>query len=202
MEDRGFNKITANIVDQFKAIVGDSNVLSEKFDLEPYSHDETEDLKYYPEIAIKPSSTREISEIMEICHENNIPVTTRGGGTGLSGGALPVYGGVSLSTERMNKIIEIDKENLMAVVQPGVITDNLHKAVEAEGLFYPVDPASKESCTMGGNVAECAGGPRALKYGVTKDYVYGLTCVLPDGRVFKTGGKLLKNVVAEKRFRL
>jgi len=189
-----FNKITPEIIKALKGIIGDKNVLTEKFDLEPYSHDETEDLKFYPEIAIKPVSTAEISEIMQICFRNNIPVTTRGGGTGLSGGALPVFGGVVLSTERLNRIIEIDRENLMVAVQPGVITDNLHKAVEAEGLFYPVDPASKESCTIGGNIAECAGGPRALKFGVTKDYVYGLTCVLPDGRVFKTGGKLLKNV--------
>jgi len=194
LKDPGFNKITPEIIKTFKRIVGNKNVLQDKFDLEPYSHDETEDLSFYPDVAVKPSSTAEISEIMKICYENNIPVTARGGGTGLSGGALPVYGGLSLSTERMNRILEIDKENLMVTVQPGVITENLHEAVEAEGLFYPVDPASKESCTMGGNIAECAGGPRALKYGVTKDYVYGLTCVLPDGRIFKTGGKLLKNV--------
>lgn len=189
-----FNKVTAEIISSLKEIVGDADVLLEKFDLEPYSHDETEDLVFYPEVAVKPKSTAQISEIMKLCYDNNIPLTTRGGGTGLSGGALPVYGGVVLSTEKMNRIIEIDKENLMATVQPGLITHELHKAVEAQGLFYPVDPASKESCTIGGNVAECAGGPRALKYGVTRDYVYGLTCVLPDGRVFKTGGKLLKNV--------
>lgn len=194
MSDPGFNKITPEIYEALKNIVGDKYIFSEKFDLEPYSHDETEDLVFYPEIAVLPSSTKDISEIMAICHENNIPVTTRGGGTGLSGGALPVYGGVILSTERLNRIIEIDTENLMVVVEPGVITHNLHQAVEGKGLFYPVDPASKESCSIGGNIAECAGGPRALKYGVTKDYVYGLTCVLPDGRIFKTGGKLLKNV--------
>ena len=194
MSDPKFNKITPDIYEALKDIVGDKNIFTKKFDLEPYSHDETEDLVFYPEIAVLPSSTKDISEIMSLCYENSIPVTTRGGGTGLSGGALPVYGGVILSTERLDKIIEIDTENLMAVVEPGVITHNLHQAVEEKGLFYPVDPASKESCTIGGNIAECAGGPRALKYGVTKDYVYGLTCVLPDGRVFKTGGKLLKNV--------
>ncbi len=194
MASRKFNKITAETVTALKEISGEANVLTEKFDLEPYSHDETEDLIYYPEVAVKPSTTAEISEIMKYCHDNDLPVTSRGGGTGLSGGALPVYGGVVLSTERMNKIIEIDRENLMATVQPGLITHELHQTVEAMGLFYPVDPASKESCTIGGNVAECAGGPRAVKYGVTRDYVYGLTCVLPDGRIFKTGGKLLKNV--------
>jgi glycolate oxidase len=194
MKNPKFNKITPDIYEALKDIVGDKYIFTEKFDLEPYSHDETEDLVFYPEVAVLPSSTKDISEIMAICHENNIPVTTRGGGTGLSGGALPVYGGVILSTERLNRIIEIDTKNLMIVLEPGVITHNLHRAVEEKGLFYPVDPASKESCTIGGNIAECAGGPRALKYGVTKDYVYGLTCVLPDGRVFKTGGKLLKNV--------
>jgi glycolate oxidase len=189
-----FNPVTPEIAAHLKEIVGNENLLLEKYDLEPYSHDETEDLSFYPEAVVKPLTTAEISEIMRLCHDRNIPVTTRGGGTGLSGGALPVYGGVVLSTERMNRIIEIDKENLMATVQPGLITFHLHEAVEAEGLFYPVDPASKESCTIGGNVAECAGGPRAVKYGVTRDYVYGLTCVLPDGQIFKTGGKLLKNV--------
>ncbi len=194
MNSPDFGRITPEIIESLGDIVGLDQVILDRFDLEPYSHDETEDLEFFPDAAIRPSSAAEISEIMKICHQNNIPVTTRGGGTGLSGGALPVYGGIVLSTERMNRIIEIDKENLMATVQPGLITHNLHQAVEAEGLFYPVDPASKESCTIGGNIAECAGGPRALKYGVTKDYVYGLTCVLADGRIFKTGGKLLKNV--------
>jgi glycolate oxidase len=194
LNKNNFNKVTEDMLARLKEIVGDTNVLTAKFDLEPYSHDETEDFVYYPEVAVKPGSTAEVSEIMAFCNEQNIPVTTRGGGTGLSGGALPVYGGVILSTERMKKIIEIDRENLMATVQPGLITYELHQAVEALGLFYPVDPASKESCTIGGNVAECAGGPRAVKYGVTRDYVFGLTCVLPDGKVFKTGGKLLKNV--------
>ena len=189
-----FNRVTAEILGLLRDIVGEANVKTKKFDLEPYSHDETEDLVFYPEVAVRPGSTSEISEIMKCCYENNIAVTTRGGGTGLSGGALPVYGGVILSTERMNKILEIDRANLMVTVQPGLITHELHQAVESQGLFYPVDPASKESCTIGGNVAECAGGPRALKYGVTRDYVYGLTCVLSDGRIFKTGGKLLKNV--------
>ncbi len=194
MKKTDFDKVTAEHVACLREIVGDDNVLLERFDLEPYSHDETEDFVFYPEVVVKPSTTGEVSEILALCNEANIPVTTRGGGTGLSGGALPVYGGVILSTERMNRIIEIDRENLMATVEPGLITHQLHQAVEELGLFYPVDPASKESCTIGGNVAECAGGPRAVKYGVTRDYVYGLTCVMPDGRVFKTGGKLLKNV--------
>jgi glycolate oxidase len=194
LDNPKFNKVTPEIIECLKEIVGGQNLFVEKHDIEPYSHDETEDFVFFPEVVVRPLSTPEVSEIIRLCHDNFIPVTTRGGGTGLSGGALPVHGGVVLSTERMNKIVEIDRENFMATVQPGVITYHLHQAVEAEGLFYPVDPASKESCTIGGNVAECAGGPRAVKYGVTRDYVYGLTCVLPDGRIFKTGGKLLKNV--------
>jgi glycolate oxidase len=162
--------------------------------LEPYSHDETEDLHFLPQVVLKPTTTLQVSQIMKICFDNNIPVTPRGGGTGLSGGALPIYGGVVLSTEKMNRILEIDAQNSMAVVEPGVITEILQNEVEKVGLFYPPDPASKGSCFIGGNIAECAGGPRALKYGVTKDYVYGLEAVLPSGEIINTGGKLLKNV--------
>jgi glycolate oxidase len=131
---------------------------------------------------------------MKLCTEHHIPVTPRAGGTGLSGGALAIHGGVLLSVEKMNRILEIDRDNLMAVVEPGVITEVFQKEVEQYGLFYPPDPASKGSCCLGGNIAECAGGPRALKYGVTKDYVYGLEVVLPNGEIIQTGGKLLKNV--------
>ena len=141
-----------------------------------------------------PANTEQVSQILRFCNQESIPVTPRAGGTGLSGGALPVYGGVLLTVEKMNKIIDLDKENLMAVVEPGVITEVLQKEAENVGLFYPPDPASKGSCCLGGNVAECAGGPRALKYGVTKDYVYGLEAVFPNGEIISTGGKLLKNV--------
>jgi glycolate oxidase len=189
-----YNKIDANILKDFREIVGDQYVLTEKFDLEPYSHDETEDLSFYPEVVVKPETTEHVSAIVKICNDKLIPVTPRGAGTGLSGGALPVYGGVILAFERMNKILQIDVDNLMAVVQPGVITKIFQDELEKIDLFYPVDPASKESCLLGGNVAENSGGPRAVKYGVTKDYVYGLKLVLADGRIFSTGGKLLKNV--------
>jgi glycolate oxidase len=131
---------------------------------------------------------------MKFANERMIPVTPRGAGYGLSGGAVPAYGGIVLSLERMNRILEIDKQNLMVTVEPGVITEKIHQAVEAEGLFYPPDPASLDSCSIGGNVAENAGGPRAVKYGVTRDYVCGLEVVLPSGEVFETGGKLVKNV--------
>jgi glycolate oxidase len=194
MVNEKYNKVNNIILKKLRDIVKDKNVLIDKFDLEPYSHDETEDLSYYPEVVVKPKSADEVSAILKLCNENLIPVTPRGGGTGLSGGALPVCGGLVLSLERMNNIIEIDSANMMAVVEPGVITSVLQDELEHQGLFYPVDPASRESCLIGGNIAENSGGPRAVKYGVTNDYVYGLKAVLPDGRIFKSGGKLLKNV--------
>ncbi len=147
-----------------------------------------------PGCAVTPVSTAQVSAVLRIASAHRIPVTPRGAGTGLSGGALAVHGGISLSLGKMNRILEIDRANLMAVVEPGVITQVLQEAVEKEGLFYPPDPASRGSCMIGGNVAECAGGPRALKYGVTKDWVLGLEAVLADGSVIRTGGKLLKNV--------
>ncbi|MBA7482508.1 putative FAD-linked oxidoreductase [subsurface metagenome] len=131
---------------------------------------------------------------MRFANEKRIPVTPRGAGYGLSGGAVPVCGGIVLSLEKMDRILEIDKKNLMITVEPGVVTSKIHEAVEREGLFYPPDPASLDSCSIGGNVAECAGGPRAVKYGVTKDYVCGLEAVLPSGQVIQLGGKLVKNV--------
>ncbi len=163
-------------------------------ELRRYGSDETEDLNFPPDIAVLPETADEVSRVLAFCNEHRIPVTPRGAGTGLSGGALPVQGGVCLSLEKMNRIVEIDRENLFAVVEPGVITQTLQDAVEAVGLFYPPDPASKSACMIGGNIAHNAGGPRALKYGVTKDYVYGLEAVLPTGEVIRTGGKLLKNV--------
>lgn len=189
-----FNPVTPADLAAFTQMVGADQVLVDPFDLEPFSHDETEDLAYSPEVVLRPACTADVARILAHCHGRNIPVTPRGAGTGLSGGALPVYGGVSLTLERMNRILEIDRDNLFAVVEPGVITGVFRGQVEAQGLFYPPDPASKESCTMGGNLAECAGGPRAVKYGVTKDYVYGVEAVLADGRVINAGGKLIKNV--------
>ena len=194
MNPSSYQNVTPDILEQFRKILSTEFVITERSDLEPYAHDETEDLHFYPQVVLKPRNTEQVSLIMKVCYENNLPITPRGGGTGLSGGALPIYGGVLLSTEKMNRILEIDTNNLMAVVEPGVITEVLQNEVEKLGLFYPPDPASKGSCFMGGNIAECAGGPRALKYGVTKDYVYGLEVVLPNGETINTGGKLLKNV--------
>lgn len=162
--------------------------------LERYSRDETSHLEAKPEAVVLAESADDVSRLLGYCTRHGIPVTPRGLGTGVSGGALPVKGGIVLSLERMNRIVEIDNENRMAVVQPGVITGELHKAVEKQGLFYPPDPASLDSCSIGGNVLEGAGGPRAVKYGTTKDYVTGLEVVIPTGDVLRLGGKLRKNV--------
>ena len=155
-----FGKITPEVAAKLRTIVGDQNVLTDRENRERYGRDETEDLSFLPEIVLRPHTAAEISQIMIVASAHRIPVTPRGGGTGLSGGALPILGGISLSVERMNAILEIDRANLQAVVQPGVITQTLHEAVEDLGLFYPPDPASRGSSHIGGNVAECAGGPR------------------------------------------
>lgn len=189
-----YAKITAADLDALRAICGNDRVLTDQHDLDIHGADETEDFCYPPEAVVQPEDTAQIAAIMRHCSERRIPVTPRGGGTGLSGGALPVYGGVSLSMVRFNRVLEIDTDNLIVVVQPGVVTQTLQEAVEEKGLFYPPDPASRGSCFIGGNLAECAGGPRALKYGVTKDYVLGIEAVLPNGDITRWGGKLLKNV--------
>jgi glycolate oxidase len=173
--------------------VGDDNVLLNKEDLDNYSHDYTEDLKFLPQVVLKPSSAEQIAAIIKLCNAEKIPVTPRGAGTGLSGGALPVHGGVILSMEKLNRIIAIDENNFQATVEPGVINQFLRDAVEAKSLFYPPDPASRGSCHLGGNLAECAGGPKAVKYGVTKDYVLNMEVVLPTGEIIWTGANVLKN---------
>lgn len=188
-----FNRISKNILEQFRDIVGEDHVLINDEQLHDYSHDYTEDLSFLPEVVLKPSSTKEVSSIMKICNRNLIPVTARGAGTGLSGGALPVHGGVILSMERFNKIISIDERNFQATVEPGVINQVFQEAVMQLGLYYPPDPASKGSCFLGGNLAECAGGPKAVKYGVTKDYVLNCELVLASGEIILTGANVLKN---------
>ncbi len=157
-----------------------------------YAHDETEDLFFMPEIVLVPSDTIEISNILRYCNENLIPVTPRAGGTGLSGGALAVHGGVILSMEKFSKLIEIDLENLQATVEPGMITQVFMDEIAKHGLMYPVDPSSKGSCMLGGNVAESSGGPRAVKYGTVRDYVLNLEVVLPNGDIIMTGANTLK----------
>jgi len=173
--------------------IGAQKVTTDPDILGAYSKDETSDLSAMPDIVVRAESAGDISNTMRICNEEKVPVIPRGAGTGVTGGAVPIKGGVVLSLEKMNRIIEIDRENMIAVVEPGVITAALQSAVLAEGLMYPPDPASMDSCTIGGNVAEIAGGPKAVKYGTTKDYVLGLEYVLPDGSVIDTGGKIVKN---------
>ncbi len=177
----------------FKQIVGEKFVFTDEESLANYAHDETENLHYLPEIVVKPRAVEEISAILKICNDAKIPVTPRGAGTGLSGGALPHLGGLLLSTERMNEILEIDERNLQITTEPGVITEVLQNAVKEKGLFYPPDPASRGSCFIGGNISENSGGPKAVKYGVVKDYVLNLQIVLPTGEIIWTGANVLKN---------
>jgi len=186
--------VSTELTDALKAALGAEHVLTEREQLEPFGRDETEDLHSWPEVAVFPGSTAEVQAVLRLANEHRVPIVARGGGTGLSGGAIPVRGGIVLSTRRMNRILEIDAANLVAVVQPGIVTQTFQEAVEDQGLFYPPDPASKGSCVIGGNLAECAGGPRCVKYGVTRDYVLGLEVVLASGEVIRTGGKLFKDV--------
>ena len=187
-------KINAwQFINAFKEIVNDAYVFTDEESLNNYAHDETENLHFLPDIVIKPRTAEEISQIMLICNQHKIPVTPRGAGTGLSGGALPHLGGVLLSMERMNSIIEIDERNLQVTTEPGVITEVLQNAVKEKGLFYPPDPSSRGSCFIGGNIAENSGGPKAVKYGVVKDYVLNLQIVLPTGEIMWTGANVLKN---------
>jgi glycolate oxidase len=187
-----YNKITSGILSSIKLIVGDEAVITGHTDLEKYSHDETEDLHYYPEVVAKPKTPEEIAALMRLCNENMIPVTPRGAGTGLSGGALPVLGGLLISMERFNKVLAIDEQNLQATVEPGVVTEEFMDQVAAKGLLYPVDPASKGSCFIGGNVSHGSGGPRVVKYGTIREYILNLEVVLPSGDIIWTGANTLK----------
>ncbi|OFY83868.1 MAG: dehydrogenase [Bacteroidetes bacterium RIFCSPLOWO2_12_FULL_35_15] len=188
-----FKKITNEIITRLKKIVGDEYVLFDSENLEKYGRDETENLLFKPEVVVKPITPQEVSEILKLANTEFISVTPRGAGTGLSGGALPIYSGISLSMERFNKILEIDERNLQATVEPGVINEAFQNAVKEKGLFYPPDPASKGSCFLGGNVAESSGGPKCVKYGTTKDYILNLEVVLPTGEIIYTGANTLKN---------
>ena len=187
-----YTKITSAILEQITAAVGAAQVFTDQESLSNYAHDETEDLKYYPEVVVKPLNTEAVSALLKLCNELHVPVTPRGGGTGLSGAALPVFGGVLLSMEKFKAILHIDTENLQATVEPGVITEEFINAVAEEGLLYPVDPSSKGSCFIGGNVAHCSGGPRVVKYGTIREYILNLEVVLPTGEVIWTGANTLK----------
>ena len=176
------------------AIVGETHLLAAADDLAPYAKDWTRDLVAVPAAVARPRSTEEVSRLFAFCNERALPVTPQGGRTGMSGGALAVFGGLGLALDRMTSILEIDADNFVAVAEPGVVTQTLQEAVEEKGLYYPPDPASRGSCTIGGNVAENAGGPHAAKYGVTGRWVMGLEAVFADGSVAVTGGKTRKDV--------
>jgi glycolate oxidase len=186
--------VDKGIIQGIKNIVGKENVAEDKETRICYSYDAT-NLRYLPDLIVYPFNREQISAILRLANEARFPVIPRGAGTGFTGGTLPVEGGVVLVLTKMNRVLQIDPENLVAVVEPGVVTYHLQQEVEKIGLFYPPDPASLKSSTIGGNVAECAGGPRAVKYGVTKDYVLGLEVVLPTGEIITTGVQTVKSVV-------
>jgi len=180
-------------IDRLRRIAGKENVLTSKEELLTYSYDATNMWQHSPDVVVLPSNTEQISEILKLANENRIPVTPRGGGTNVSGGSIPIKGGIVLCTTRMNRIIEINKTNLNAPVEPGVVLQDFQAALAEEGLFFPPDPQSFSGCTMGGVVAENSGGPSCLKYGVAKQYVLGLEVVLADGTIMKLGGLTPKN---------
>ena len=187
-----YKPIDAQDIHYFQSILNERCIVDQEV-RSVYGHDETEDITIVPDVVLKPETTSEVSEIMRYCNAHSIVVTPSGARTGLSGGAIPVFGGVALSMERFNKIISIDERNHQVITEPGVITLVLQDAVREKGLFYPPDPASKGSCFIGGNVSENSGGPKAVKYGVTKDFVLNLEVVLPNGEIIWTGANVLKN---------
>jgi glycolate oxidase len=187
-----YNKLSSITLNRLREIAGENAVWVDSGKLEKYASDETEDLVYMPEAVVCPSDVDQVSAIARLCHENKIPLTTRGAGTGLSGGALPAKGGVVLSMEKFNKILNIDTRNLQATVEPGVINYIFQEEVKKCGLFYPPDPASWGSCSLGGNIAHSSGGPKAVKYGTTRDYVLNLEVVLATGEIIWTGANTLK----------
>jgi glycolate oxidase len=197
MSRKNYAPVTATIIKDLQQICGEKHVFfSDDQTLQKYSHDQVPEDKYArkPEVVVLPKSEFEISAIMKLANQENIPVTPRAAGSGLSGGAVPIYGGILLSVERMNKILEIDTANLMAVVEPGVVTNKFDQALKNYGLFFAGYPMSEEFCYIAGNVAENAGGGRAIKYGVTGRYIRGLEVVTPTGDIIQLGGKRIKDV--------
>jgi len=192
MTELSYNNLTSITLNELEEILGPELVTVDKEQLEKYGQDETEDLCYFPEVVVKPETVEQVSELLAYCNKHKIPVTTRGAGTGLSGGALPIKGGVLLSMEKFNKILEIDTRNLQGTVEPGVINYIFQEEVKKHNLFYPPDPASWGSCSLGGNIAHSSGGPKAVKYGTTRDYVLNLEVVLANGDVIWTGANTLK----------
>ncbi|PIE55769.1 MAG: glycolate oxidase subunit GlcD [Desulfobulbus propionicus] len=185
-----FNETHLN---HLQKIVGSKHVSARQTDRLTHSYDSTQK-QYLPDAVVYADNTDQVRRIVAFAYKERIPILPRGAGSGSTGGSLPIKGGIVLVLTRMNRILDIDEDNLIAEVEPGVITAHLQREVEKRGLFYPPDPASKDFCTLGGNVAECAGGPRCVKYGVTKDYILGLEVVTPTGEVIRTGGRTMKNV--------
>lgn len=188
-----FQPVTTEFTEALMRVLGEDGVMRSVEERAHYGHDETEDLSHPPEVVARPRTVEEVARTVRLCNEYRIPVTPIGGRTGLSGGALCIHGGVGLAMDRMDRILGIDERNLQVTVEPGVITQVLQEALAAKGLYYPPDPSSRGSCTIGGNLAENAGGPRAVKYGVTRDFVLNLEVVLPNGEVIWTGANTLKN---------
>ncbi len=193
--------INEQIAGDLRALVGNGNVSTALADKITHCYDATQG-RHLPDIVVYAESTEQVAEVVKLANRYKIPLLPRGAGSGFTGGTLPVRGGIVLVLTKMDRIVDIDTDNLTAEVQPGVVTAELQRRVEKLGLFYPPDPASKEFSTLGGNVAECAGGPRCVKYGVTRDYVLGLEVVTPEGEIIRTGGPTLKNVVGYDLTRL
>ncbi|MFA9558825.1 glycolate oxidase subunit GlcD [Evansella sp. AB-rgal1] len=194
--------LTKEVRKKLVEIVGEINVLDSQQDIVVYSYDATPNYQAMPDAAIRPRNTQDVSQIVKICNEHKIPIVPRGNATNLCGGTTPLEGGIVMLFTHMNKLLEIDEENLTVTVQPGLITLSMIQAVEEKGLFYPPDPSSMKISTIGGNINECSGGLRGLKYGVTRDYVLGLQFVMPNGDVVRTGGKLAKDVAGYDLTRL
>ena len=196
MAQTQYNKVDQEILKRLREIVGNQFVITDDEKMEAYSHDEVaeEEYAHMPDVVVKPRTAQEIAEIVKLANEKLVPVTPRGAGSGLSGGAVPIYGGILLSVERMNSILEIDEKNMMVVVEPGVVTNEINDKIKDLGLFFAGYPMSLETCFVAGNVAENAGGGKAVKYGVTERYIMGLEFVTPTGEIIEVGGKRMKDV--------
>lgn len=192
---QNYNPVSQDILEQLKAIVGDRHAFTDAVKKEPYAHDEVTDIRFHhmPEVVVLPESAEQVADILKIANRELVPVTPRGAGTGLACGAVPLYGGIVLSLERMNRVLEINDECLYMVVEPGVRTDDVQKAAKSRGLFYAGDPCSGDSCFIGGNVATNAGGNKAVRYGTTRHQVYGMEVVTPTGEIVELGGRVAKN---------
>ncbi|RQD71859.1 MAG: FAD-binding protein [Tindallia sp. MSAO_Bac2] len=191
-----YNPVTKEIKDQLIAILGEKNVFADEEKMEAYSHDETDANVYghMPEVVITPTTPEQIAEVVKLANRELIPVTPRGAGSGLSGGAIPVYGGILVSVEKMNKVVELDYANMLFVAESGIITNEVNELVKEKGLFFAGYPMSLETCYLGGNIAENAGGGKAIKYGVTGRHIMGVELVTPTGEIVELGGKLAKDV--------